>query len=489
MGEHHVAHAAHDFIGALQGRAIGQLRKGHKVLLVLRGHETSGHAVENIPPKVGEAEVEQQRHHAEADGSRDDPLVGAAELVEEVIEGPEEPAKRELDEAREGVRLGVMSFEQQGAQGRGERQRIEGRDDRADGDGEGELLVELPGQAADERSRNEHRAEHQRGGNDGAGHFAHGLACGIEWVQPFLDVSLHVLDDDDGVIHHDPDGEHEAEERQRIDGEAHGMHDGEGADQGHRHRRERNDRSTPGLQEHEHHDDHEQDRFEQGVNHGFDRLVHEHRRVIGDAELDPWRKGFLQLRHLGAHVFGELQRIRSRLLEDGHGNRAFVVQRGAQAVFAGAEFDASNVAQLNGLTIRTRLDDDLGELFLGHETALGGDLQLHRHFLAHRLIADGARRHLCVLRLDGTHDVARRHIQRRDLVRVQPDAHGIVARAEDLHLTHAGDTGDGVLHIHRRVVPHVDVVVATIGREKVDHHREVGRTLHRGHAQPSHFFR
>jgi len=31
------------------------------------------------------------------------------------------------------------------------------------------------------------------------------------------------------------------------------------------------------------------------------------------------------------------------------------------------------------------------------ETALGRDLQLHGHFLAHRLIADGACRHLRIL--------------------------------------------------------------------------------------------
>ena len=37
---------------------------------------------------------------------------------------------------------------------------------------------------------------------------------------PFLDVVLHRLDDDDGVVHDEADREHEAEERQRVHREA-----------------------------------------------------------------------------------------------------------------------------------------------------------------------------------------------------------------------------------------------------------------------------
>ena len=35
-----------------------------------------------------------------------------------------------------------------------------------------------------------------------------------------LDVALDVLDHDDGVIDHDADGQHQAEQRQRVDREA-----------------------------------------------------------------------------------------------------------------------------------------------------------------------------------------------------------------------------------------------------------------------------
>ena len=44
---------------------------------------------------------------------------------------------------------------------------------------------------------------------------------------PLLDVMLHGLDHHDGVVHHQADGQHQAEERQRVDGKAQQREDGE----------------------------------------------------------------------------------------------------------------------------------------------------------------------------------------------------------------------------------------------------------------------
>src|ERR1041384_6075973 len=79
-----------------------------------------------------------------------------------------------------GVPVAVtVRLQQLGAQGGAERQRVEGRDDRRGGDRQSELLEELPADAGHERRRYEHRAEHERDGNDRAGHFFHRLAAGI----------------------------------------------------------------------------------------------------------------------------------------------------------------------------------------------------------------------------------------------------------------------------------------------------------------------
>ena len=113
-----------------------------------------------------------------------------------------------------------MFLEQDGAQRGRKREGIERRDDGRDGDGDGELLVELAGKPADEGGGNEHGAEHQGGGDDRAGDLAHGAFGGVDGRQTEGDIALDVFDDDDGVVHDDADGQHQAEQREVIDGKA-----------------------------------------------------------------------------------------------------------------------------------------------------------------------------------------------------------------------------------------------------------------------------
>ncbi len=80
-------------------------------------------------------------------------------------------------------------------------------------------------------------------------------------VSPMLDVALHVLHHHDRIVDDDADGEHQAEQRQRVQREAEREHHGERADQRHRHRDQRNDRRAPGLQEHDHDEHDQQDRL------------------------------------------------------------------------------------------------------------------------------------------------------------------------------------------------------------------------------------
>ena len=64
-------------------------------------------------------------------------------------------------------------------------------------------------------------------------------------VQPALDVLQH----DDGVVHDDADGQHQPEQGQVVQREAHQLHDGEGADQRHRHVDHGQEQGLPVLQE------------------------------------------------------------------------------------------------------------------------------------------------------------------------------------------------------------------------------------------------
>ena len=127
-----------------------------------------------------------------------------------------------------------MAFEQFRRQRRREGQRIDRRDHCGDGNCHGELLVELAGDAAQERHRHEHGTQHERDRDDRARDFLHRLVRRLERSTSLLDVAFDVLDHHDRVIHHDSDREHEAEQGQCIDRETEYVQRGECSDNGDR---------------------------------------------------------------------------------------------------------------------------------------------------------------------------------------------------------------------------------------------------------------
>ena len=100
-----------------------------------------------------------------------------------------------------------------------ERERVDRGENHRNRDGDGELLIEPAGHAAHEGDGHEHRAKNQGDGHHRAGHFLHRLARRIHRREPALDVMLHGLDNDDGVIDHNTDGEHQPEHGERVDAE------------------------------------------------------------------------------------------------------------------------------------------------------------------------------------------------------------------------------------------------------------------------------
>ena len=75
-------------------------------------------------------------------------------------------------------------------------------------------------------------------------------------------------------------------------------HDGERADDRHRHGDQRNQRRPPVLQEQQHDDGHQDDGVAQRLEDLVDRLVDERRRVVDDGVVDALGEALLQLLHL-----------------------------------------------------------------------------------------------------------------------------------------------------------------------------------------------
>ena len=144
---------------------------------------------------------------------------------------------------------GLLRLEDGHGARRGQRHGVDRGNHHRRGDGQGELAVELADEARQERGRQEHGDQHQGDGEDRAGDLAHRLDGGRPGVQSLGNVVLDVLQHDDGVIDHDADGQHQPEQCQAVQAEAHQRHDGEGADQRHRHVDHGQDHRLPVLQE------------------------------------------------------------------------------------------------------------------------------------------------------------------------------------------------------------------------------------------------
>jgi len=73
----------------------------------------------------------------------------------------------------------------------------------------------VPGKKGD---RHEDGDEHQRGGDDRAGDFLHGVGGGFDGLcSPSCKMALDVFDDDDGVVDDQAGGQGDAEQRERVD--------------------------------------------------------------------------------------------------------------------------------------------------------------------------------------------------------------------------------------------------------------------------------
>ena len=97
--------------------------------------------------------------------------------------------------------------------------------------------------------------------------------------------------------------------------------------------------------------------------------------------------------------------------------------------------------------------------------------------MARRRRADLACGELYVLVAYRIEDVGGCQVELPEPVGVQPDAHAVLARAEDPHQAHAGQPRKRVLHVDLAVIGQEDVVVAVVFRIEADDQKNVRRNL------------
>ena len=168
-----------------------------------------------------------------------------------------------------------------------------------------------------------------------------------------------------------------------------------------------------------------------------DALAHGERGVERDGVVEIGREALLQLLHQRAGLAHRLDRVRARRLVDGHDRGRLAVQAAHHVVDLRAELDARHVAHADHRAVGGRAHDDVAELLLADEPALGahrvGELLAGRH----RLAADLARRVHRVLLLDRRDDLRDGDAALGEHVGPHPEAHRVLSGAEDRDLPDA----------------------------------------------------
>ena len=226
------------------------------------------HKVNQQPHSAGQC---CPRHPAVVDEEHDALLILPHHGVERGVVSRLHPTVEAL-----GALRAVGRAHDHGAEGGAEREGVDARD--ADGRGHryAELGVEDARRAAHECHGDEHGHEDDGTRDDGHRHVAHRILRGLVWrLVADVELRLHGLDDDDRVVHHRTDGQHEGEQRQDVDTEAEHRQAGEGADQRHHDRDRGDDGALEVLQEEVNHQDDEQNGDDERLHHVIDRGVEE----------------------------------------------------------------------------------------------------------------------------------------------------------------------------------------------------------------------
>ncbi len=110
-----------------------------------------------------------------------------------------------------------------------------------------------------------------------------------------------------------------------------------------------------------------------------DRFLHIFGGVVDDLVIDAFRHRFLEFGHRLLDVGRQLQRVCAGGFKNGDTDGLLVVEQAAQGVVRRAHLHAGDVAEAGDGAIGAGLDDDVAEIVLGLEAALGVDRQLqHR---------------------------------------------------------------------------------------------------------------
>ena len=373
--------------------------------------------------------------------------------------------------------------EQDRRQSRRQRQSVEGGNRDGEGNGESELAEQDASGAGEKCDRHKHGHQHQRGGDDGAGNFPHGVRGGLGRAGlASLEVALDVFNHDDHVVDDQPRRQSDAKKSQRVNRKTKQLDESKCPDERNGSGDEVNDRRPPVAEENEDHENDEQDRGTNRKNHVADGFAHGIGGVEGDFIFHAGRKTLGQAIEFRDATLMNIERVGGGELGDGDADCVTPVVVEVGAVVFGAEFGVAHIFETDERAIGITLEDDVIELCGLGETPNGAHADLELLAGDGGLGADLSGGDFDVLFLEGVDGIVGGEGAAGHAHRVKPEAHGILALAEDEDVGDAGHALERVAHIHVEIVADEDRGKTAVGREDGAAEDEVLRGLGDGDA-------
>ena len=318
----------------------GQLQLDADAAVVCRREELRTDELGTEEAQHEETGTSQHHHHAVAYRPVQAAFIPVVQRVQRMQDG--------RVQLQEELALLLLQAQELRTHHGGERKGRDGRDGHDDAHHPAQLMEQHTRHAADHGQWEEHGNHGEGRGDDGDGHLVGGMDGCLLGFRTALDVSGHVLQHHDGIVHHVTDGDGEAGERNdvqrtavddaQVDERGNQRHgDGDADDDG----------GTPATQEGEHHQHHKEHGVADGFRQAVDGVQDVIRGVDDDAQLDIGRQGLLQLRQHVDDLLRDGHRVGSRLLlDDDHGS-LHAVAVGLLGAFLHRVDDGGYVAQVD----------------------------------------------------------------------------------------------------------------------------------------------
>src|SRR5690606_36672985 len=131
-----------------------------------------------------------------------------------------------------------------------------------------------------------------------------------------FDFRVDVFENDDGVVHDEPNGEDKTKQGEDVDGKAGEGHEHERADDRHGDRKHGNERAAPVAEKEEDHEDDEAEGDVEGFLHLVNGAADVGGVVVADLEIDVGGLVLLVAGEAGAELVGDLELVGSGLRAD-----------------------------------------------------------------------------------------------------------------------------------------------------------------------------